>query len=182
METLANRQSYNADAPLPDTLPTDDASVEIQKLLPSDVPQIHALMHANADHLKKGGLEYEWKYPTEESLKADITDNDASDIYGVKFNGEFVGGLNVHTHTTGEKELARWVNKEHAGKGIGSTVLKALIREADALGVPLLSTIQAGNFPSMKSVENNGFKIYRNIPSFSASIKPARLYRRPPSK
>lgn len=180
MTSLEHKKSY--DAILPEELSTDDASVTIEKLSYEDSEELLRKIRDNAEHLARGGLYHHWQYENVEDIHKTI-DDPAIDLFGVKLGGEIIGDLRViqDEHDPRKREISRWIEEDKVGKGIGTTVLRAVALQADIHNLDLVSKIEVGNIPSRKSVEKLGFVRTRTEKSPFASIKSKNVFVRKPA-
>lgn len=181
MRTLENKNLNKAN--FPDSLPSDDASISLDRLTHDDSEEFFAKVHDNAEHLARGGLYHHLRYRTIEDLHAAI-DLPGQDVYAIRFNNdEIIGDVRLADSNAGapEKEASIWVAEDMTGKGIAGTALRAVVQQADQRAIKLSANIQAGNTASRTSFENQGFVKTHTIPAFSASTKAQNVLKRSPS-
>src|SRR5215208_4672754 len=120
------------------TLATDIPDLRLVALSPHDAEAYYDLVDRNRSHLTQHGDWTELGEATPESVAASLnTLNNPATQFGIWFDRQLVGRVDLNPRTPGNFVLGYWLGGEYTGKGYATAACKALIAYGKAvLGEP----------------------------------------------
>lgn len=140
------------------------SSVRLRAADASDAEFIYRLVEATM----RGYVEQIWGSFSEDYNRKNIADSLAAGIYSViGLDGEDIGALAVERLPTHIQLTQMYVLPSHQNRGIGTSLVRALAREAKASGRPLRLRVLSVN-PARRLYEREGFRV--------TSVTPERVF------
>jgi GNAT superfamily N-acetyltransferase len=112
----------------------------------------------------RGYVEKIWGSFSEEYNRKQIADTIQKANYSiVQYRGEKIGALSVERHPTHIQLEQIYVLPSHQNRGIGTYLIRELVREAKAIQKPLRLRVLTVN-PARKLYEREGFRVMSATP------------------
>jgi len=116
----------------------------------------------------RGYVEQIWGSFSEEYNRKDIARSIASGIYSIiEYGGVDIGALAVERYPTHIQLTQIFILPSHQNRGIGTSLIRELAREARESGKPLRLLVLSGN-PARRLYEREGFRV--------TSVTPERVF------
>lgn len=116
----------------------------------------------------RGYVEQIWGSFSEAYNRKDVAGSIASGIYSIiESEGQDIGALAVERHPTHIQLMQMYIAPSHQNRGIGTSLIRALAREARQFGKPLRLRVLSVN-PARRLYEREGFKV--------TSVTPERVF------
>ena len=109
-------------------------------------------------------VEQIWGSFSEEYNRKNIAESIGSGIYSlIEHEGLDIGALAVERHATHIQLTQIYILPSHQNRGIGTSLVRELVREAKETGKPLRLRVLSSN-PARKLYEREGFKVTEITP------------------
>jgi len=138
--------------------------IRLRQATPSDAEFIYRLVEATM----RAYVEQIWGSFSEEYNRKNVNECIASGIYLlIQQEGRDIGAIAVERHSTHIQLTQIYILPAHQNRGIGTSLVRELVREAKETGRPLRLRVLSVN-PARTLYEREGFKV--------TSVTPERVF------
>jgi GNAT superfamily N-acetyltransferase len=131
-----------------------------RKATPADAEFIYRVVEATM----RSYVEQVWGSFSEEYNRKNIVATIAAGDYSIiELEGEDIGAISVERHATHIQLAQLYILPAHQNRGIGTSILRDLIREGRQGGKPVRLRIVAAN-PARRLYEREGFRVTSTTP------------------
>jgi len=152
------------------TLATDIPDLRLVALSPHDAEAYYDLVDRNRSHLTQHGDWTELGEATPESVAASLnTLNNPATQFGIWFDRQLVGRVDLNPRTPGNFVLGYWLGGEYTGKGYATAACKALITygKVELGATTIYAGVTKGNAKSEAVLRRLGFQAVADLGTYT---------------